>query len=72
MSTGEINNLISLVADTAFSIANGIVIDRASLDYKLCVITNKEVRNHVIDVINSLFNAKYESKPTDYRIQTIP
>lgn len=57
MSTKEVNNLVSLVADTAFSIAGGIVIDRANLN--------------VVDVINSLFNAKYESKSTDYRVQTI-
>lgn len=67
----EVNNLVSLVADTAFSIASGIVIDRASLNYDLCMISNKEVRDHVVDVINSLFNTKYESKPTDYRVQTI-
>lgn len=35
------------------------------------MISNKEVRDHVVDVINSLFNAKYESKSTDYRLQTI-
>lgn len=56
MSTEEVNNLVSLVADTAFSIASGIIIDRANL---------------IVDVINSLFNAKYESKTTDYRVQTI-
>lgn len=71
MSTEEVNNLVSLVADTVFSIASGIVIDRASLNYDLCMISNKEVRDHVVDVINSLFNTKYESKPTDYRVQTI-
>lgn len=71
MSTEEVNNLVSLVADTAFSIASGIVIDGANLNYDLCVISNKEVRDHVVDVINSLFNAKYESKSTDYRVQTI-
>ena len=57
MSTEEVNNLVSLVADTAFSIDSGIIIDRANLN--------------VVDVINSLFNAKYESKTTDYRVQTI-
>lgn len=71
MSTKEVNNLISLVADTAFSIAGGIIIDRANLNYDLCMISNKEVRDHIVDVINSLFNAKYESKTTDYRVQTI-
>lgn len=71
MSTEEVNNLVSLVADTAFSIASGIIIDRANLNYDLCTISNKEVRDHVVDVINSLFNAKYESKTTDYRVQTI-
>ena len=52
MSTEEVNNLVSLVADTAlvslvadtaFSITSGIIIDRANLN----------------SVINSLFNAKY-------------
>lgn len=71
MSTKEVNNLVSLVADTAFSIASGIVIDRGNLNYNLSMISNKEVRDHVVDVINSLFNTKYESKPTDYRVQTI-
>lgn len=71
MSTEEVNNLVSLVADTAFSIASGIIIDRGNLNYDLCMISNKEVRDHVVDVINSLFDAKYESKSTDYRIQTI-
>lgn len=71
MSTEEVNNLVSLVADTAFSIAGGIIIDRANLNYDLCMISNKEVRDHIVDVINSLFNAKYESKTTDYRVQTI-
>lgn len=71
MSTEEVNNLVGLVADTAFSIASGIIIDRANLNYDLCMISNKEVRDHVVDVINSLFNAKYESKTTDYRVQTI-
>lgn len=71
MSTKEVNNLVSLVADTAFSIAGGIIIDRANLNYDLCMISNKEVRDHIVDVINSLFNAKYESKTTDYRVQTI-
>lgn len=68
MSTEEVNNLVGLVADTAFSIAGGIIIDRANLNYDLCMISNKEVRDHVVDVINSLFDAKYESKSTDYRI----
>lgn len=71
MSTEEVNNLVSLVADTAFSIAGGIIIDRANLNYDLCMISNKEVRDHIVDVINSLFNTKYESKTTDYRVQTI-
>lgn len=72
MSTKEVNNLVSLVADTAFSIAGGIIIDRGNLNYNLSMISNKEVRDHVVDVINSLFDAKYESKSTDYRLQTIP
>lgn len=44
---------MSTKADTAFSIAGGIIIDRGNL---------------IVDVINSLFDAKYESKSTDYRI----
>ena len=39
MSTEEVNNLISLVADTAFSIAGGIIIDKSkSTDYRLQII----------------------------------
>lgn len=56
MSTKEVNNL------------SGIIIDRGNLNYNLSMISNKEVRDHVVDVINSLFDAKYESKSTDYRI----
>lgn len=54
MSTKEINDLISVIADAAFSIGNNIIIDRASLEYQLCLVKDKEVRDHAIDVINSL------------------
>lgn len=52
MVTKEINDLMSLIADTAFRI--GIIIDKA--EYHLD--QDKDIREHSKNVINSLLSAK--------------
>lgn len=52
MTTKEINDLI---ADTAFRISAGIIID---IEYHLDQVEDKDIREHGKDVINSLLSAK--------------
>lgn len=52
MTTKEINDLMSLIADTAFRI--GIIIDKAYIEYHL----DQDIREHSKNVINSLLSAK--------------
>lgn len=53
MTTKETNDLMSLIADTAFRI--GIIIDKA---YQLDQVEDKDIREHGKNVINSLLSAK--------------
>lgn len=46
------NDLMSLIADTAFRI--GIIIDKAYIEYHL----DQDIREHSKNVINSLLSAK--------------
>lgn len=56
MTTKEINDLMSLIADTAFRI--GIIIDKAYIEYHLDQVEDKDIREHGKNVINSLLSAK--------------
>lgn len=56
MTTKEINDLMSLIADTAFRI--GIIIDKAYIKYQLDQVEDKDIREHGKNVINSLLSAK--------------
>lgn len=58
MTTKEINDLMSLIADTAFRISAGIIIDKAYIEYQLDQVEDKDIREHSKDVINSLLSAK--------------
>lgn len=58
MTTKEINDLISLIADTAFRIGAGIIIDEAYIEYDLDQIEDKDIREHSKNVIDSLLSAK--------------
>ena len=49
------NDLMSLIADTAFRIGAGIIIDKAYIEYHL---DQKDIREHSKNVINSLLSAK--------------
>lgn len=50
------NDLMSLIADTAFRIGAGIIIDKAYIEYHLD--QDKDIREHSKNVINSLLSAK--------------
>lgn len=56
MTTKETNDLMSLIADTAFRIGAGIIIDKAYIEYHLD--QDKDIREHSKNVINSLLSAK--------------
>jgi hypothetical protein len=56
MTTKEINDLMSLIADTAFRIGAGIIIDKTYIEYHLD--QGKDIREHGKNVINSLLSAK--------------
>ena len=58
MTTKEINDLMSLIADTAFRINAGIIIDKAYIEYHLDQVEDKDIREHGKNVINSLLSAK--------------
>lgn len=58
MTTKEINDLMSLIADTAFRITAGIIIDKAYIEYQLDQVKDKDIREHGKNVINSLLSAK--------------
>lgn len=58
MTTKEINDLMSLIADTAFRIGAGIIIDKAYIKYQLDQVEDKDIREHGKNVINSLLSAK--------------
>lgn len=55
MTTKETNDLMSLIADTAFRI--GIIIDKAYIEYHLDQVEDKDIREHSKNVINSLLSA---------------
>lgn len=50
------NDLMSLIADTAFRIGAGIIIDKAYIEYHLDQV--EDIREHSKNVINSLLSAK--------------
>ena len=52
------NDLMSLIADTAFRIGAGIIIDKAYIEYHLDQVEDKDIREHSKNVINSLLSAK--------------
>lgn len=54
MTTKEINDLMSLIADTAFRI--GIIIDKTYIEYHLDQVEDKDIREHGKNVINSLLS----------------
>lgn len=49
---------MSLIADTAFRIGAGIIIDKAYIKYQLDQVEDKDIREHGKNVINSLLSAK--------------
>lgn len=55
MTTKETNDLI---ANTAFRIGAGIIIDKAYIEYHLDQVEDKDIREHSKNVINSLLSAK--------------
>lgn len=58
MTTKEINDLMGLIADTAFRIGAGIIIDKTYIEYHLDQVEDKDIREHGKNVINSLLSAK--------------
>lgn len=44
MTTKETNDLMSLIADTAFRIGAGIIIDKAYIEYHLDQVEDKDIR----------------------------
>lgn len=55
MEAKEINDVISLMVDATLSIAGGLLLDKKGLEYNIKAIKDKEVREHVEDVLNNLF-----------------
>lgn len=54
MSIGEINNLLSLVGDTAFRLGAGIETGEQYLEYIIDQIPDKDIREHVRNVLSSI------------------